>query len=118
MNFITCCFCFSLNNSFIYLSTAGLIKKKKREENDMASSLTDEELRAELVALGVTVGPITPSTRGTYERQLLKRRTKPRRSNVGVKTKLENPSDPSKISKNFISAPPGILNISVRFPFF
>lgn len=84
----------------------------------MASSLTDEELRAELVALGVTVGPITPSTRGTYERQLLKRRTKPRRSNVGVKTKLENPSDPSKISKNFISAPPGILNISVRFPFF
>ena len=33
-------------------------------------SMTDDEIKEELAALGSPVGPIMPSTRGLYERKL------------------------------------------------
>lgn len=39
-----------------------------------SQSLSDEELRADLIALGVNVGPITATTRDFYEKQLEKKR--------------------------------------------
>ena len=35
------------------------------------SELSDDELRKQLIAKGVNVGPVTPSTRSFYEKQLM-----------------------------------------------
>lgn len=60
------------------------------------SSLSDAELRAELTALGATVGPITATTRSVYEKQLEKRR----RSGPPLPTATSSPIKPNSPSKS------------------
>ncbi|VDK42480.1 unnamed protein product [Anisakis simplex] len=60
------------------------------------SELSDAELRSELMALGANVGPITPSTRSVYEKQLEKRRRSSAILTSSAAAPLTKPSSPSK----------------------
>lgn len=68
--------CISLNKFDFSLNYARAVPRKscfskKFQKGPMYSQLSNDELRKQLIAKGVNVGPITPSTRSFYEKQLV-----------------------------------------------
>ena len=51
-------------------------------------SMTNEELKEELAALGSPVGPIMPSTRGLYERKLGIHKIHSQTVNLGIVSQI------------------------------
>ncbi|CAG9537112.1 unnamed protein product [Cercopithifilaria johnstoni] len=99
----------SSNKSFS--STRRNSKSPSRTLQKPVHTLSDEELRANLIALGVNVGPITATTRTIYEKQLAKKLQKNKSSgilsnssndltNVYDKRKFPTPPRPTMVPRS------------------
>lgn len=83
------------------------------------ATLTDVQLREQLLALGANVGPITATTRSLYEKQLEKRRAAAANA-TGDTTKLptsrtrSGSKSPSRVSKRTVTTSTVVSNLTVR----
>lgn len=77
------------------------------------AALTDAELREQLLVLGATVGPITPTTRSVYERQLAKRRAAASASD-GASPRAAKPSAASRRRNRETNKPGTPISIEIR----